>query len=339
MGSMPAIAVRNLAKAYGTRRALDGISFSVEPGEVFGFLGPNGAGKTTTINILCTLLSATSGTAEIAGLDCAKQPDEVRASIGLVFQDTTLDFDLTAYENLEFHAHLYRLPRSEIRRRIADMLEVVGLADRMRDPIRQFSGGMRRRLELARGLLHRPRVLFLDEPTLGLDPQTRSRIWKFVGEIRRREQVTVFLTSHYMAEAEPCDRIAIIDRGRIVALDTPEALRATVGKDVITLATADDAMAAAELERAFGIRPRREDGLLVVEAPRGDELAPRLIRALTVSVRSVAVRRPTLDDVFLEFTGHAIREDAAADASGTAGDSAVAGAAGPDREANRSRAG
>ncbi len=336
MGLMPAIAVRDLAKAYGTRRALDGISFSVEPGEIFGFLGPNGAGKTTTIHILSTLLSATSGTAEIAGRSCATEPDEVRASIGLVFQETTLDFDLTAQENLRFHAHLYRVPRCEVRRRIEEMLELVGLADRARDPIRQLSGGMRRRLELARGLLHRPRVLFLDEPTLGLDPQTRSRIWKFIGEVRERERVTVFLTSHYMAEAEPCDRIAIIDRGRIVALDTPDALKAAVGRDVVTLRTADDEVAAVEIERAMGARPRREDGCLQVEVAGGDELVPRLIRALSVGVRSVTVRRPTLDDVFLAFTGHAIREDVAPEASGPAEGSATGD---PGGEASRTRTG
>ena len=306
---MSIINVHNLSKHYGTREALDGVSFAVEEGEIFGFLGPNGAGKTTTINILCTLLSASSGSAEIAGLDCAAEPDRVRANIGLIFQDTTLDLDLTAYENLKFHAYLYRVPRDETPRRIEEMLGVVGLAERKHEPVRQFSGGMKRRLELARGLLHRPRVLFLDEPTLGLDPQTRSRIWEFIRSARQRERVTVFMTTHYMDEAEHCDRIAILDHGRIIALDTPSGLKATTGDDVVSLATADNARAATEIERAFGLRPRREGDRLALEVPRGDEFVPRLIGALSVGVLSIKVRRPTLDDVFLQFTGRTIRED------------------------------
>jgi len=306
---MSIITTQDLFKSYGPREALGGVSFAVEEGEIFGFLGPNGAGKTTTINILCTLLSASSGRAAVADLDCAAEPDRVRANIGLVFQETTLDLDLTAYENLKFHAYLYRVPREEAPRRIEAMLEMVGLADRKHEPIRQFSGGMKRRLELARGLLHRPRVLFLDEPTLGLDPQTRRRIWEFIRAARQRERVTVFMTTHYMDEAEHCDRIAILDHGRIVALDTPAGLKAMAGHDVVGLASTDDARAAEEIERAFGIRPRREEGRLAMEVPRGDEFVPRLIGALSVGVLSVQVRRPTLDDVFLKFTGRAIRED------------------------------
>ncbi|HPS66872.1 MAG TPA: ATP-binding cassette domain-containing protein [Holophaga sp.] len=306
---MSIITTQDLFKSYGPREALGGVSFAVEEGEIFGFLGPNGAGKTTTINILCTLLSASSGRAAVAGLDCAAEPDRVRANIGLVFQETTLDLDLTAYENLKFHAYLYRVPREEAPRRIEAMLEMVDLAERKHEPIRQFSGGMKRRLELARGLLHRPRVLFLDEPTLGLDPQTRRRIWEFIRAARQREGVTVFMTTHYMDEAEHCDRIAILDHGRIVALDTPAGLKAMAGRDVVGLASTDDARAAEEIERAFGIRPRREEGRLAMEVPRGDEFVPRLIGALSVGVLSVQVRRPTLDDVFLKFTGHAIRGD------------------------------
>ena len=218
---MPIITVNNLSKKFKTLTAVDGISFSVEEGEVFGFLGPNGAGKTTTINILCTLISPTSGTAGIAGFDCAQEPDRVRTSIGLIFQDTTLDVGLTAYENLKFHAYLYNLDRKLTEKRIDEMLAVVELQGRKHDLIKNFSGGMKRRLEIARGLLHYPRVLFLDEPTLGLDPQTRNTIWDFINMLREKEKITVFMTTHYMEEAENCDRIAIIDHGRIIALDTP----------------------------------------------------------------------------------------------------------------------
>ena len=195
------INVRNLSKQFKTLQAIDNISFSIMEGEVFGFLGPNGAGKTTTINILCTLLSPTSGGAEIAGFDCANNPDKVRTSIGLIFQDTTLDAGLTAYENLKFHAYLYNLDNKLTEIRIDEMLAVVELQNRKHDLIKNFSGGMKRRLEIARGLLHYPRVLFLDEPTLGLDPQTRNTIWDFINGLRKKEKITVFMTTHYMEEA------------------------------------------------------------------------------------------------------------------------------------------
>src|SRR5512142_599562 len=232
---MSIITVQNLSKQFKTLKAVDDISFSVDEGEVFGFLGPNGAGKTTTISILCTLLSPTAGSSQIAGYDCVKNPDEVRAAIGLIFQDTTLDSGLTAYENLKFHAYLYNLDRKLTERRIDEMLEVVELQGRKHDLIKTFSGGMKRRLEIARGLLHYPRVLFLDEPTLGLDPQTRNTIWDFIEMLRKKEKITVFMTTHYMEEAENCGRIAIIDHGRIIALDTPRKLKEMLHGDIITL--------------------------------------------------------------------------------------------------------
>jgi ABC-2 type transport system ATP-binding protein len=303
------IKVENLSKQFKTLAAVDGISFSVNEGEVFGFLGPNGAGKTTTINILCTLLSATAGAAEIAGFDCAKNPDQVRASIGLIFQDTTLDAGLTAYENLKFHAYLYNLDRKLTEKRIDEMLDVVELTSRKHDLIKTFSGGMKRRLEIARGLLHYPRVLFLDEPTIGLDPQTRNTIWAFIDLLRKKEKITVFMTTHYMEEAENCDRIAIIDHGRIIAMNTPARLKEMVHGDVITLVTSDNELAQQEIQRAFGMESRAENGTLSLEAEKGDELIPKLIHGLSVATLSVGLKKPTLNDVFLRLTGRTIRDE------------------------------
>jgi len=306
---MPIITANNLTRKFKSLTAVDGVSFSVSEGEVFGFLGPNGAGKTTTINILCTLLSPTAGNASIAGYDCVRQPDEVRSSLGLIFQDTTLDTGLTAYENLKFHAYLYNLDRKLTEKRIDEMLEVVELTQRKRDPIKNFSGGMKRRLEIARGLLHYPRVLFLDEPTLGLDPQTRNTIWQFIAELRRREKITVFMTTHYMEEAENCDRIAIIDHGKIIAEGTPASLKGMVRGDIIHLVTDDNERACADIAKAFGLTCRQENGGLFIETERGDEFIPRLIHALTVRARSVNLQRPTLNDVFLKLTGRTIRDE------------------------------
>ena len=306
---MTIINVQNLSKQFKSVHAVDGISFSVSEGEVFGFLGPNGAGKTTTINILCTLLSATGGSAEIAGYDCAKNSDEVRMAIGLIFQDTTLDTGLTAYENLKFHAYLYNLDRKLTERRIDEMFDVVELQNRKHDLIKNFSGGMKRRLEIARGLLHYPRVLFLDEPTLGLDPQTRNTIWDFINTLRKKENITVFMTTHYMEEAENCDRIAVIDHGKIIALDTPARLKEMVHGDIIHLVTADNQQAVQEIKKTFGITAQTENGGLSLEAERGDEFIPKLIHSLTVETLSVGLKKPTLNDVFLRLTGRTIRDE------------------------------
>jgi ABC-2 type transport system ATP-binding protein len=227
----PAIEVSDLTKSYGDVQAVCGVSFTVDNGEVFGFLGPNGAGKSTTINMLCTLATPTSGSARVSGLVAVTQRDEVRRHIGLVFQDPTLDLYLTGEQNLQLHAELYGIERAVIPARMAQMLEMVDLWDRRKQPVRTYSGGMRRRLEIARGLMHSPRVLFLDEPTIGLDPQTRHSIWGYIRALREAEGTTIFMTTHYMEEAEFCDRIAIIDRGEIVVLDTPAALKRTVGPD------------------------------------------------------------------------------------------------------------
>ncbi len=306
---MSIITAENLTKRFKSLTAVDGVSFAVEEGEVFGFLGPNGAGKTTTISILCTLLGPTGGKASIAGFDCAKRPDHVRSAIGLIFQDTTLDAGLTAYENLKFHAYLYNLDRRLTERRIDEMLEVMELSARKHDLIKNYSGGMKRRLEIARGLLHYPRVLFLDEPTIGLDPQTRNTIWGFIGRLREKERITVFMTTHYMDEAENCGRIAIIDHGRIIAQGTPAELKQLVHGDVIHIVTDDNASAIAEIGKLFALEAREENGGLVLETEKGDEFIPKLIRALSVRTVSVGLQKPTLNDVFLKLTGRTIRDD------------------------------
>ena len=310
----PVIEVSGLTKRYGEVEAVRGIDLAVYPGETFGFLGPNGAGKTTTIKILCTLANATSGRATVAGFDTARQRDSVRRNIGLVFQDTTLDGYLTAEQNLRFHAELYGVPKAAVPPRMRQVLDMVGLWDRKDSLVSTFSGGMQRRLEIARGLLHAPHVLFLDEPTVGLDPQTRSSIWAYINELKGREDITIFLTTHYMDEAEHCDRIAIIDHGKIVAIDTPEALKASVGKDRVQIHTADDQAAIAAIARSFGIDAAIHEGAVTFPVAGGEQFVPRLFTELGVPIRSVSVSRPSLDDVFMSYTGKTIRD---AEASGT----------------------
>ncbi len=305
------VQARGLVKTYGKIEAVRGIDLSVRPGEVFGFLGPNGAGKSTTISILCTLLRPTAGQALVAGIDVTRDPGAIRSRIGLVFQDPSLDDQLTARENLEFHAFLYNVPRSERRARIDGVLDMVELQERAGSQVKTFSGGMKRRLEIARGILHYPQVLFLDEPTLGLDPQTRSRIWAYLHELRKREGITIFMTTHYMDEAELCDRIAIIDHGLIIAQGTPDELKAMVGGDVVTVSTRDVPTAAEEIRRAFGLEPAADGGSLRVEVDDGAAFVPRLVRELTVPVSAVTLSRPSLDDVFLKLTGKAIRDESA----------------------------
>ena len=310
----PAVAVQGLAKRYGEVEAVRGIDFEVSRGETFGFLGPNGAGKSTTIKILCTLARPTAGSAQVAGHDVVAERDEVRRNIGLVFQETTLDGYLSAEQNLRFHAELYGVPKAVVADRLRLVLEMVGLWERRASLVSTFSGGMQRRLEIARGLLHAPRVLFLDEPTIGLDPQTRSSIWSYIEELKRREDITIFLTTHYMDEAEHCDRIAIIDNGRIVVLDTPEALKASVGKDRVQLHTDDDAAAIAALRDRFGLQAAVHEGAVTFAVAAGEAFVPRLFAELGVPIRSVSVARPSLDDVFLSYTGSTIRD---AEASAT----------------------
>jgi ABC-2 type transport system ATP-binding protein len=311
---VPAVVeVKGLRKSYGQIEAVRGIDLAVEQGEIFGFLGPNGAGKTTTISILCTLVRKTAGEARVAGIEVDEDASEVRRRIGLVFQDPSLDDQLTARENLELHGQIYGVPAATRRERIAELLEVVELADRAGSLVRTYSGGMKRRLEIARGVLHHPQILFLDEPTLGLDPQTRKHIWEYLHALRKREGITIFMTTHYMDEAEFCERIAIIDRGQIVALGTPSELKSKVGGDVVTVTTSDSAAAAKEIAERFAVKPLVDNGSLRLEVPDGAAFLPRLVRELTVPVQAVALSRPSLDDVFLKLTGHAIRSESASD--------------------------
>ncbi len=316
------IDVRNLSKIYrGGVKAVDNVSFTVKKGEIFGFLGPNGAGKTTTITVLITLLSPTSGQAIVAGYDVAKEPDEVRTRIGYVSQDIAVDEALTGWENLELQGHLYHLDREEVAERGLEVLDMVDLADRAGSLVSTYSGGMRKRLDIAEGLIHRPSILFLDEPTLGLDIQTRTRIWEYIRTLRDREGITVFMTTHYMEEADRlCDRVAIIDHGNIVAQGTPAELKTGLGGDLLTLeiegkpATAEDEEFRSFLEGLPGVvkvsATKDERWRLVVVS--GEETAPRVLAAVAKAghpVRSLAMKKPSLDDVFLHYTGRALRED------------------------------
>jgi ABC-2 type transport system ATP-binding protein len=306
-----AIEVQDLKKSYDAVEAVRGINFTVAAGEIFGFLGPNGAGKTTTIKILCTLLQATSGVARLAGLDVGASPAEVRRRIGVVFQDPALDDRLTAEENLHLHAVVYRVPRAERAERIDEALKFVDLYDRRKDLTRTFSGGMKRRLEIARGLVHRPDILFLDEPTTGLDPQTRARTWEVLRELREKFGTTLFMTTHYMDEAENCDRIAIVDHGLIVALDTPAALKQRVGKDLVAARTAQPEALARLLTEKYGLASTPAEGGLTFLVEAGDAFIVKLLTSDRPPLEGISVRRPTLDDVFLSLTGRQIRAEGA----------------------------
>jgi len=308
---MAVIEVDALSKSFGKIKAVCEVTFQVDEGEIFGFLGPNGAGKTTTINMLCTLVRPTAGSATINGFDVIRQRSDVRRSIGLVFQDPALDEYLSAEQNLRFHAYAYNVPPDIREERITEALQLVELLDRRKSKVRTFSGGMKRRLEIARGLLHNPKVLFMDEPTLGLDPQTRRHIWDYVLALRKQIHLTIFLTTHYLDEAENCDRIGIIDRGRIVALDTPDNLKDAMGGDVVTLKAGDNEAAARELKEKFSLSPVVKDGDVNFHVPHGEIFLPKLMQNFQTPLISINLRRPTLDDVFLKLTGRAIREEEA----------------------------
>lgn len=318
---MIAVRTENLTKRFKAAVAVDGISFDVREGEVFGFLGPNGAGKTTTINMLSTLISPSSGSAEIMGYDIVKRRNEVRRSIGVVFQEPALDSRLTGRENLEFHAHMYGMPAQERRSRIAEVLALVELDEKAGARVETYSGGMKRRLEIARGLMHRPKVLFLDEPTIGLDAQTRRHIWAYVKKLNDETGITMILTTHYMEEADALShRILILDHGRIVALDTPSVLKDVVGGDVIELVIGGDATAFVNSMRSAdwvtNVIADREVVRLSLDKAES-HVAPVVQAAVDsgVSLSSVSIRKPSLDDVFIHFTGKTIREvgnDAAA---------------------------
>ena len=303
------IRVTDLARTFGEIEAVRGVSFEISEGEIFGFLGPNGAGKTTTINMLCTLLRPTAGSATLNGFDVQHDRSDVRRSIGLVFQQPTLDEYLTAEQNLRFHAYAYAMPAAIRDERMRELLEMVDLWDRRKSPVRTYSGGMKRRLEIARGLLHHPRVLFLDEPTLGLDPQTRRSIWNYLLELRERENLTIFLTTHYMDEAEIADRIAVIDHGHIQALDSPARLKAMVGGDLVTVGAADLDAAVEEIRGRFGFEATKDHETVTFNVDGGEAFLPEFVRAFSQPITSIGLRKPTLDDVFLEVTGHEIRDE------------------------------
>jgi ABC-2 type transport system ATP-binding protein len=307
-GAAPAVLAEGLRKRFDEVEAVRGIDLEVGVGETFGFLGPNGAGKSTTINMLCTLMRPSAGSARVAGHDVVRERDEVRRNIGLVFQDTTLDSYLSAEQNLRLHAELYGVQRELVRERMRQVMEMVGLWERRGSLVGTFSGGMKRRLEIARGLLHSPRILFLDEPTIGLDPQTRSSIWSYIGELSEREEITIFLTTHYMEEAEYCDRIAIIDHGKIIVLDTPAALKASVGEDRVQIETDDEQAAIAALRERFGLEARVAEGKVTFGVSDGAQFVPRLFAELGQPIHSVSVARPSLDDVFMSYTGTTIRD-------------------------------
>jgi ABC-2 type transport system ATP-binding protein len=304
------IEVKNLVKKFKKVTAVDDISFTVKENEIFGFLGPNGAGKTTTINIICTLLPLNSGSVTLCGHDVIKEKNQIRSCIGLVFQDPTLDDRLTAMENLMFHAFLYNVPRNQIKKRIDEVLEMVDLTNRKKDLVRTYSGGMRRRLEIARGLIHYPRVLFLDEPTIGLDPQTRNKIWEYITRLKENVDITIFLTTHYMEESEICDRIAIIDEGKIIALDTPDKLKKTVGLDIITIVSEDNDRLIDYLEKKFRVKAETtQDGEIKFDVKDSAKFIPAFMRHSPVDIVSISARKSSLNDVFLNLTGKEIRDE------------------------------
>ncbi len=308
------VSVNHLVKKFGNFTAVNDISFYINEGEIFGLLGPNGAGKSTTIKMICTLLKPTSGTIVVAGSNVVAAPDTVRSSIGIVFQDTSLDSGLTAQENLEFHCMMYHIPRKERAERIARVLNMMDLTEFKDRIVKQYSGGMRRRLEIARGLLHEPHLLILDEPTVGLDPQTRSYIWEYVNQLREEHHTSIFMTTHYMDEAENCDRIAVIDKGVIVALDTPEQLKKLVGEDQIELTSRSNGKLIELLAQQYQITATERDGKVTFETHDADHFMPRFMADVAhltepVSIDMMHIRRPTLEDVFLKLTGHVIREE------------------------------
>jgi len=308
---MNIIEVKKLTKKFNGFTAVNKVSFEVKKGEIFGFLGPNGAGKSTTISMLSTLVTPTSGKASINDFDIENQTDEVRRSIGLVFQDPSLDDRLKAKENLTFHARLYGLKKSDYVERVKEVLKLVELWDRKDSLVKSFSGGMKRRLEIARGLIHFPQVLFLDEPTLGLDPQTRVHIWDYILKLRESQQMTIFMTTHYMNEAEYCDRIAIIDEGKIIALDTPEKLKKKVGGDIIQMKSFEKDKLKAEIKERYKLKAKEEGEILQIEVTDGEKFLPRLFNDLSTKIDSIELRKPTLEDVFLKLTGRKIREEEA----------------------------
>jgi ABC-2 type transport system ATP-binding protein len=310
------IRTENLTKKFNGFTAVDNISFSIREGEIFGFLGPNGAGKTTTIKMLTTLLNPTKGNASVSGFDILKNRNDVRKVVGVVFQDPAIDFNLTGRENLDFHARLYGLDSETRKKRIEEVIKLVDLDEKMSIFVKNYSGGMKRRLEIARGLMHYPKVLFLDEPTLGLDAQTRRAIWDYIKKMNKEEGTTIFLTTHYMDEADYlCDRIGIIDQGKILVTDTTTNLKNSIGNDVITLSCSDMDKLLKGLETEPWINnTKKYDTYLKIGVEKGEEKIPEVIflaQKMGIKIKSISIRKPTLDDVFLSFTGRTIRNEEA----------------------------
>ncbi|MGA3087256.1 MAG: ATP-binding cassette domain-containing protein [Terriglobales bacterium] len=305
----PIIAVRDLVHRYQDRTALNGVSFEVRPAELFGLLGPNGSGKTTLFRILSTLMVPTSGSATVAGLDAVRQSGALRRHIGVVFQAQSVDPKLTAYENLWHQGHLYGLRGSELKDRIHEILARVGLLDRSRDYVETFSGGMQRRIELAKGLLHHPEVLLLDEPTTGLDPGARRDLWQYLGILRDQERVSVIVTTHLMEEAERCDRLAILNEGNLVALGTPEALTREIGGDVILLEAREPQSLADRIRHKFQVDATVMDRHVRLEIENGHRFVPDVVEAFPGEIQSLSVSKPTLEDVFIHRTGHRFWND------------------------------
>jgi ABC-2 type transport system ATP-binding protein len=304
MGPMPAIEVRALSHSYAERRALDGVEFSVEAGAIFGLLGPNGGGKTTLFRVLSTLLPVQQGQARVLGYDLAREPNEVRKHIGVTFQSPSIDPKLTVGENLKYQGQLYGLLGSQLRQRIDLLADKLGLRERLGERAETLSGGLKRRVEIAKGLLHRPQVLLLDEPSTGLDPGARHDLWRYLRGLREEEHVTVLVTTHLMEEAERCDRLGILDHGRLIALDTPLALRSMLGDDYVTVQCDEPEELSARIRERFGVTPQKIGGALRIGKSRGHEFVRDLVEAFPEEVKTVSLGKPTLEDVFIERTGH-----------------------------------
>ena len=313
---MTAIKVENLTKKFNGITAVDSISFEIKEGEVLGLLGPNGAGKTTTISMLATILKPTSGTAFVNGFEILGKQDDVRKSIGIVFQDPSLDEELTAYENMDFHGRLYRIPKEIRQKKIIELLKLVELEDRKNNLVKTFSGGMRRRLEIARGLLHEPKVMFLDEPTLGLDPQTRNHLWQYIKKLNEEKHITIILTTHYMEEADRlCNNVAIIDHGKIIAMNTPAKLKDEIGGDVITIESSNNEKLQSNLKSLNWIKNvHLHNGFITVNLQYAEKHVVDIVNLSNknkIAINSISIHKPTLEDVFLHFTGRTIREEEA----------------------------
>src|SRR5580698_4950594 len=300
----PIVDVRHLTHSYGPRVAVNDLSLQIQPGEIFGFLGPNGSGKTTLFRILSTLIPAPRGTVQMFGLDAADNMQEIRQRIGVVFQSPSLDKQLSAAENLRHHGHLYGIYGTELSERSENALSRLGLLDRADDRVSKFSGGMQRRVEIAKGLLNRPQLLLLDEPSTGLDPGARIDLWKYLRGLREEDGVTVLVTTHLMEEAERCDTLGILDHGRLIAIDTPLALRSMLGDDYVTVQCDDPDELSQRIHERFGVTPQKIGGALRIGKSRGHEFVRDLVEAFPAEVKTVSLGKPTLEDVFIERTGH-----------------------------------